>query len=228
MLKLLFFLSVNFINGNCLNQHQNASFGETCTERVLCNSKVSLVCFQSRCQCSRPDDMIFNEKWGECQVLYGKRCKPTEFEPELSCIWDEAAFCHWDGYCNCLDSNYFHNGDGHCHKKQTVGGKCNQDSDCLENQYLICDKKTLKCACDPERSVFLESNGQIAGEGFFLGFRRCYGKLGASCTYLLGTSYIDPDFPERRETVTKLYDFLNTERRIILTKMIISVELDSF
>lgn len=147
-------------------------YGDSCNRTHRCDTQSLLSCIENKCQCAKPNEMIYNETAKKCSILAGEKCSFSLFESEtevkngiketLDCI--ENAICD-NGYCSCM-SGYYEDVKGLCREKGTNGETCTSDTECRSDLLLSCIEGF--CSCNRSETVF--NNGI------------CVGKAGSACS----------------------------------------------
>lgn len=145
-------------------------FGDNCNKTNRCDAKSSLSCIENKCQCLKPNEMIFDENAKKCRILSGEKCSFTIVETDsfqenrvftetFDCV--ENAVCHL--YCLC-ELDYYEDTQGICRHKGWNGERCEKDDECRVDLGLKCNNGF--CSCDRPETVF---------------YGKCVGKVGVSC-----------------------------------------------
>lgn len=119
------------------------SYGEECNRINKCNKMEWLSCRDGKCDCSKPDEMFYDEGKKSCVTKSGERCKygleESEEESSLVEITEcvPNANCSSDGVCLC-DSKYHETFNGTCGLSVSFGGNCSEEDQCSKYVGLHC------------------------------------------------------------------------------------------
>ncbi|CAL8094652.1 unnamed protein product [Orchesella dallaii] len=137
-----------------------ASFGDPCHKFTRCDSKAALTCSLGKCQCVRPEAMLFENQRSKCVVFSGERCSYTavemadssevkKWQEQVDCVSN--AQCSSDGYCSCT-SNFMEAINGTCIPKRLFREPCSSDGQCRSDKHLLCINGV--CTCDRAISTY--------------------------------------------------------------------------
>lgn len=147
-----------------------ASFGDNCNKTNRCDAQSSLSCTDNKCQCVKPNEMIFDEIAKKFRILSGEKCSFTIVESltdtfedrRVTEIFDcvENATCSAE-YCSC-DLEYYEGTQGICRPKGWNGEHCENDDECRSDLKLKCTDG--HCSCDQTESAY---NGRRVAKAEF-------------------------------------------------------------
>ena len=151
--------------------------GTDCTSDKDCDAKIGLTCHESKCDCARPKEMMFDKEKNICQVLESYSCANiTGMTADFECI--RHAKCKVDEssggnkVCQC-DEGYSVTADNRCHGDFDTS--CEVDKDpCNDLAALTCTtaggSNQGKCACHAPKDNVYEDG-------------RCKAVAGAACIH---------------------------------------------
>lgn len=139
------------------------SYGEGCNKIHKCDRTAWLSCRDSKCECSKPDEMLYDEVKKSCVTKSGERCKYGLDESEESSLVEITdcvpnANCSSDGVCLC-DSKYHEIYDGTCALSLSHGENCSEVDQCSKYAGLFCVDS--KCQC--KEGIYSEDKGLCVG-----------------------------------------------------------------
>ncbi|CAG7723107.1 unnamed protein product, partial [Allacma fusca] len=147
-----------------ITQCQRSSFGETCGKDHRCDRRAWLGCFNEKCDCLKPEEMIYEPNSKKCVSKAGERCK---FKMEnydgntaleiTSCV--ENSRCGSDGFCSCKE-DFQEITNGTCIPSRKFGEPCDPQFKCSSRQGLDCEDSI--CGCSPSQ-VFSQVQGHCVG-----------------------------------------------------------------
>lgn len=135
-------LSVSVISVN------RRSYEEECDRTHKCDKAAWLSCRDGKCDCSKSDEMLYDNDKGKCVTKSGERCRygGADSEEILVEITDcvPNSNCSADGVCEC-DSKYHETYNGTCGLSLLFGEKCSEEDQCSKFVGLHCVDS--KCEC---------------------------------------------------------------------------------
>ena len=151
--------------------------GTDCTNDKDCDGKIGLTCQQSKCECARPKEMLFDNEKSVCLVLESYSCTSnvTGMTKDFDCI--KHAKCKEDEsrgskICQC-DEGYSVTADNKCYGD--LDTNCEVDKDpCNPLAALNCmtaeGSNQGKCACPaPKDNIYEDGKCKaVAGAGCIL------------------------------------------------------------
>lgn len=143
---------------------QRSTYGEVCNKTKRCDKTAWLACISGRCDCVKPDEMIFNPETVKCAARTGERCKyvldsdgEKRYE-EISCV--DNAECSSNGLCACAE-DFYENLNGTCISKGVNLQACDDTVKCSSKKGFFC--KNGVCQCEQSKSVFSSTYRQCVG-----------------------------------------------------------------
>ncbi|XP_037040322.1 low-density lipoprotein receptor-related protein 1B-like [Bradysia coprophila] len=137
------------------------SYGEECNRINKCDKAAWLSCRDGKCDCSKPDEMLYDEGKGKCVTKSGERCKYGALSEETlveitDCV--KNSICSADGVCEC-DSKYHETYNGTCRLSVLFGENCSEEDQCSKFVGLQCVDG--KCEC--KDGIYSRERGLCVG-----------------------------------------------------------------